>query len=220
MSPDITLLYYTANIIPDSFASNIRNYLLSISNGISIVSVSQKPIDFGKNICVGDIGQSIPNVYKQILIGAKESKTRFVACCEDDTIHLREHFEQEMESDTFYYNFRWNLTSENFYYRQGRYGMCTCIAPTELLIKNLEEKFEKYNSGSSQVVFAEPGRRERHSEISLVKVKMFSSNDIPSINFKHKKGLSRKSKALKTDIILKSLPRWGNASELWNKFYG
>ena len=48
---DLTLLYYTANKIPETFGQNVRNHLLSLfPEGIPIISVSHKPIDFGKNI--------------------------------------------------------------------------------------------------------------------------------------------------------------------------
>jgi len=37
----------------DPFASNIRNHLLSLfPEGVPLISISHKPMDFGDNICV------------------------------------------------------------------------------------------------------------------------------------------------------------------------
>jgi len=50
---DLTLLFYTCNKMSDPFASNIRNHLLSLfPEGVPLISISHKPMDFGDNICV------------------------------------------------------------------------------------------------------------------------------------------------------------------------
>ena len=215
------MLYYTANKIPETFANNVRDHLLSMLDGIPIVSVSQKPLDFGENICVGEIGQSAQNVYRQILVGARSVKTKFLACCEDDTLHDREYFTIDPPSDYFYYNHRWNVMPDYFYYRKGRYGMCTCVAPTELMISTLEDKFKRYEQGITEVasLFAEPGRRERKCGLKLVKVAGFETK-VCSLTFKHWNSLSGVSRILTNDVLKESLPFWGNASDLWERFYG
>ena len=50
---DVTILYLTANLEQPYFAENIRQNILKHKGDIPIVSVSQEPLDFGKNICVG-----------------------------------------------------------------------------------------------------------------------------------------------------------------------
>ena len=47
---NITLLYYTASRIPEKFGENVRQHLLETAKGKPIVSVSQKPLEFGDNI--------------------------------------------------------------------------------------------------------------------------------------------------------------------------
>ena len=56
MRDDLTMIYYTANTEDPALENNVRNFLVKQANGIPIVSVSQKPIDFGTNICVGEVG--------------------------------------------------------------------------------------------------------------------------------------------------------------------
>ena len=127
---DITILHYTANLIDELFAVNIRNHLLSIlPKEVPIISISHKPINFGKNICVGEIGSSPYNIYKQILIGAQQVKTNFLICHEDDSLYNLEHFQYRPPKDTFAYNInRWNV-DRRFYFYRARQGMCMCIAP-------------------------------------------------------------------------------------------
>ena len=76
---DLTLLYYTANTVSDYCAKRVRRHLLEITKAqFPLVSVSQKPLNFGENICVGSIGKSYYNCYKQIFTGAKAVKTKYI----------------------------------------------------------------------------------------------------------------------------------------------
>jgi len=69
---DLTLLLATANLLPDETARRIRQALLYVTgNRYPVVSVSQRAIDFGSNICVGEIGASKYNAYWQLYIGAQ-----------------------------------------------------------------------------------------------------------------------------------------------------
>ena len=90
---DLTIIYYTANLVPDSFFKKTSEALLKAAGEVPIISVSHKPIELGKNICVGEIGQSVLNIYKQVLIGCKEATTKYVAMAEDDTLYPPDHFE-------------------------------------------------------------------------------------------------------------------------------
>ena len=215
---DMTLLYYTANVIPEKFAVNVRNHLVETAKGKPIISVSQKPIDFGENICVGDIGHSVISVYLQILTGLRAAKTKYIACCEDDTIHSPEYFDLDPEGDTFLYNLRWNVMPSYFYYRRRRNGLCTLVAPRELMIKISEEKLKRYEEIKDPYVFAEPGRRSRSIGLSEVVVRGVVTT-IPSLTFKHRNSLSGISISLQSDRRVESLPYWGKASDVWNRFY-
>lgn len=137
---DLTLLFYTANRVEprmmDVAMDNLKAY------GYPIISVSQKPMDLGHNICVGDIGQSAENIYKQVCIGLEHVKTPYVALVEDDCLYIPEHFEHR--SECFAYNTnRWLLHADSephtFSYRE-RCILCQLIAPTELLRKWFDER--------------------------------------------------------------------------------
>src|SRR3990167_9962351 len=110
-SAELTVVYYTSGRIRASFGERVREQLLLAVSGAPIVSVSQKPLDFGDNICVGDIGHTYFNIYRQILVGAKAAKSKYVALAEDDTFYPAEHFKEfRPRDDEFAFDMsRWSL---------------------------------------------------------------------------------------------------------------
>jgi hypothetical protein len=219
----ITAIYYTANVIEEPFGENIRKQILKSIGDIPLISVSQKPMDFGDNICVGDIGQSHINIYCQMLIGARAAKTDYVAMCEDDVLYMPSHFSFLPELDTFAYNTnRWRIFtwSKSFSY-SPRPVASQLIAPRIQLIKTLEEKFEKYPDPPPEIwkFFCEPGRREKQLGVTPQKMINFNSSGPCNIIFTHEKsigfahqGTKKSHGPLKKD----KLPHWGSAEEvLW-----
>lgn len=220
---DLTLLYYTASTIEDYLGENVRKHLLKTNKGkYPIVSVSQKPLKFGKNICVGEIGKSYYNCYKQILTGAKEVKTKYVAMCEDDTLYPKEHFNNRPSSDTvFSINKNMWYAEEIGYWNKGWVGMCTYMVATRYLIDTLVPRFLKYPRESDlpktrrvSRMFQEPGRFDGANT-------EYFSTKIPVLTFNYQKALGGKagSKWAKPTIVQK-LPHWGDAWELKKKFWG
>lgn len=241
---DLTLLYYTANRIGDHFAHEVLMALLSGALEVTenpfdyhyypIVSVSHKPIDVGRNICVGEKPPSIWQVYQNILLGAKAAKTPFIACCEDDTLYAPSHFSYRPALDTFAYDLsRWVITRDlapdgksriaKFYWRE-RHQMAMCIAPRDLLVETLEERFAKYpepveHETAKKTGWGEPGRYEKNLGLTRRKMEYFRAAG-PSVTFNHSESLMGRRRVNPTDIICQDLPPWGNATELWRRIHG
>lgn len=226
---DLAILYYTANRIDDGFAMNIRYELeKSIEPqrfNAGIISISQKPILFGSNICVGDIGASVYNVYRQILIGARAAATKWVACCEDDTLYPAEHFEwRPPDEETFCYNMnRWWIEQEGIFRYRDRTGMCTCICSRDLLVEALEERFEKFPKPMTERRqyngWGEPGRYDGNLGLTQRKLIYFKTED-PIVTFNHKPSLGGLRRTNPGDIIQENLEPWGNAKEVWKSIHG
>ncbi|KKT37762.1 MAG: hypothetical protein UW26_C0025G0001, partial [Candidatus Collierbacteria bacterium GW2011_GWF1_44_12] len=66
MKNQVTVLYYTSNREDEKFETRIRKNLLKNCGDLPIVSVSQKPIDLGRNICVGVHENSYTSEFMQI----------------------------------------------------------------------------------------------------------------------------------------------------------
>ena len=100
----MTVIFYTSNRETKKFQSLVIENLLKSSGGFPIISVSQKPMKLGKNICVGDVGASNINTKRQILIGLKEATTHNVCMAEADFLYPLEYFQFIPETDdTVYY---------------------------------------------------------------------------------------------------------------------
>jgi len=133
---DITILYYTANVVDKGMEYSVLRSLRA--HHLPIVSVSQKPMDLGTNIVVPK-ERSLKNIYKQVLIAAKAAKTKYVALCEDDCLYTEEHFRHRPKKSFAYNLNRWNLhLEEKLYGYWNRVVLSQCIAKREDLIKCLE----------------------------------------------------------------------------------
>lgn len=103
--PDITILYLTDSVFDPWLAQRCRELLLVAADGLPIVSVSQAPLDFGENICVGNIGRSGLSLETQEREGLLRVKTRWVAIAEHDCIYSSEHFRwRPSDNERFWYN--------------------------------------------------------------------------------------------------------------------
>ena len=225
---DLTVLYYTANLLPPGFASAVRAQLmLAVGDRYPIFCISQGPLDFGSaQINVGTIGPSVLNLYRQVLLGAKVARTPYVALCEDDTLYTPGHFDSyRPDLDTFAYNHnKWALYTWGpavFSAKTNRSVLNQCIAPREQLVRALEERFEhEYTPERVQKHFAEPGRYERWLGVTIQKMVAFESPE-PNIVISHEHALGFQQlgtrKAL-GDRQCERLDPWGTATEVRERF--
>ncbi len=230
MNNDLTIIYYTANTIPDSCAEKIRRHLLEVAgDDIPIVSVSQKPIDFGNNICVGEIGSSYYNMHRQMLIAAMSARTKYIACCDDDTLYNREYFTYRSSADdVFAYNLNWwYAEGSRFWHKGGRSkdtGMCQCICSANKLIENYLLRFNAFppldqdQDKTAQRRWMEPGRDDMYFGMPNAKFEYFRSEK-PTIVFNYRYSLGGRRKSWHGRTLVNSLPDWGKAEDLWHKYW-
>lgn len=229
MPSDLTIIYYTANHLPERFHSRTLEHLKGVVGDLPVISVSQVPMDFGSNICIGQIGHSAWLVYWQILLGVRETKTKFVACCEDDCLYPKDHFDFVPDREAFFYN-RNRLLIEIqerrpiFRYRPNRICMFGCIAPTGLMLQTLETRFARYPDPILKTYdprlkgWGEPGRYEHYLRLPRVEMDYFRSTDCV-LTFNHRDQLGGRRKRLPGDDVYTTLPYWGAAEDLWGHFY-
>ena len=225
MKNDLTLLYYSANAMDETLAENIRKNLLEVNNGIyPIISVTQKPVSLGENICVGELGQSYYNLYKQIFTGLQRVETKYVAFVEDDSLYNVEHFSHRPSSeDTFSYNKNiWFLEKEVFYNKNHVGGFAT-IAGTKAMIEALSQLFEKYPTeplprNDYKHVFVEPGKYTKEMGFREQKVEYFNTK-IPLITLCHRTATCGwpKRRNRTSIIVVGELPDFGLATDLRKK---
>jgi hypothetical protein len=100
-----TVLFLTDNSLDEQIANLCRRVLVREAGDLPIVSVSQKPIDLGRNVCVGEIGRSWMSIYTQILAGLDAVETDNIAIAEHDCLYTHEHLSYEpCDPGAFHYN--------------------------------------------------------------------------------------------------------------------
>lgn len=87
------IIYYTSNREDPGFEMRIRETLLKNCGSIPIISVSQKPINLGKNICIGDVGASGFNMFRQVQIGLMNTDADLIISAEADCCYPPDYFE-------------------------------------------------------------------------------------------------------------------------------
>jgi len=222
MMNDITILYYTANKISGFFAKNVQKNIVDTTGGAPIISISQQPMDFGHNICIPGLEVSTYNIYKQILVGALAAKTPYIGCAEDDSLYTEEHFQFRPPLDTFAYNTHRYQVSRDVYFLRIRASMCMCIAPTELLVTTLCQRFAKFPHFLTRQEldgWGEPGRKEAQLGLPQPKLMVYETA-IPTLTFNHRQSTGGVRKVLPSDTLETELPYWGNVVDLWARVHG
>lgn len=185
---DLTILYITSSLVPEEWSKFQIGELLKEVWDTPIISVSRKPLDLWINL-IDDQPRCTHNIYVQMLRAAKLAKTKYVAMAEDDTLYPPGHFTfHRPADDTFAYDcnrltlFTWD---EPMYHWRNRRSNCSLIAPRELLIEALEERFAKWPNGIPEKIVGELGRgmvernlhvTERKSEDVFNKYSMIQLN--------------------------------------------
>lgn len=226
---NLTIIYYTANVLKQSFAEKIRKQILIAAGGIPIISISKKPLNFGVNLADETRKRSVTNLYQAILKAGYQAKTKYVALAEDDTLYPPGHFYSYLPpEDTFAYNLtRWSIytwSKPPFFSLKFRKILATLIAPKNLLIAALEERFAKYPDASKipEKWMGEPGRGyEAMLGVSPRKAKDFYSYE-PVVVFSHPKSLGYRLQGTNkraNAIRALAIPYWGTAEKVMKEFY-
>lgn len=203
MSKNRTIIYYTANREKEAFERKVRKNIQKAKGKIPLISVSQKPIRFGKNICIGRKKQSYLNAFKQCLIGCKAAKTPFVIMTEDDCLYPKAYFDFEPKDINTIYSYdnvwlMWNRENRTRFYKHGTthgsliYGRKFIIALLERAIKE-ELRFSLYKPE--------------------YKWELFHGDD-PIINIKTRQGISFGTTLTKGVNPVVSFPLWGTVEDV------
>lgn len=106
MKDRCTIVYYTHNQENSKFEKAICDNILAVKGDIPLISVSQKPMPwFGHNICVGEVGMSGPNGFRQLQIGAQAATTPFIISAESDDLYPPDYFQFVPPTDNMMYRY-------------------------------------------------------------------------------------------------------------------
>ena len=190
------IVYYTDNKIEASLASAVRNYLKKMAGPIPIISVSQKPLNFGKNICVGFKNKSYQSLYEQMYEGVKAApENSIIYLCEHDVFYHPSHFAKIPDSDNAIYvnqnKVYWKNGYNSFFESSTQKAWSQTVAKREYLLKKLKLK-----------------------DTNGLKMRWFKwRSNRPNVDVRHDNNLSGDPKYLKGWLDggkgISNLPGWG-----------
>ena len=162
---DTTIIYYTDNNLEPWFEKRVQRELIKAAEGKRIISVSQKPLDFGENICLPNIGRSHHSLFFQTMKGVEAADTKYIALAEHDCFYTPEHFNWIPPDDEyFYYNVnhwfvQWGGRRSGEYSYMRRKPMSQLICNKELYIRAIREKILMLETGF-EIAKGQPGACE------------------------------------------------------------
>jgi len=215
---DLTLLFITAGELSPKW----YDYHASILPKYPMVTVSRLP---GHDIH-DTFPKSYENIYRQMLNAARLTKTAYVAIIEDDVLYSKEHFNFRPPLDVFAYNqHRWSLFSwgEPIFHMRQRKSNCSLIAPRQLLIESLEERFAKHPKGWPPQFAGELGRERVEVGLGVTQRKSMEwYSDIGIIHINHPNASEDRQRRMRKtlgQVKAYDIPYWGSATNivsLWN----
>ena len=208
---DVTVIYYTSNREKEDFENKIKVKLLKSIGNTPLISVSQKPIVFGQNICVGDVGTSDHNIYRQMQIGALKAKTKFVCAAEADCLYPPTgYFDFILPDDktAYHYTNVWILYKGSQIFKKKAFSLCGLFSNREYLLARLDRVLHKRPKWSLKKPRPLFHRYQGWTPFT---------NDLPIINIKTHEGMRWFTGTEKLEST--ELPYWGLASRLEEKLW-
>lgn len=185
------IVYYTDNRIDERILKWGQDQIKK--SNLPIVSVSLKPLEFGKNIVL-DMERGYITMFKQILTGLKALDTDVVFLCEHDVLYHESHFDfNPIRDDVYYYNMNsWiTRTSDGFAVKYDQKSLSGLCADRKFLIKHFEKRIKICEEvGFSRAMGFEPGTHKRKERVDDFKAEGYLS-EYPNIDIKHSKNLTK-----------------------------
>lgn len=204
-----TIIYVSSNREDPEFEKKIIDDLSSKAGNLPIVSITQKPIDLGNNICVGDVGASGYNFCRQVLMACEASKTDFVVSAEADCLYSPDYFNfVPPRIDLPYRNT--NIYVQKYrgdFVNKKDKSTFSQVVGREFYIKRLKELFGDLPQWN-------PDMKNFPKEIGKLLFEEFGffNTEYPCISFKTGKGMRKHSPTGSTEVY--ELPYWGSIKNL------
>lgn len=162
-------MYLTDNSLDPELAQLARRVLAREAGDLPIVSVSQLPLDFGRNVCIGEAPRCWLSLFRAVLAGAEAVTTDWVAIAEHDCLYNHEHLHYRPDDPSvFHYNdnmwlVQWggNHPELNGMYSwwPKRLALSQLVCRRDLLLESTAERVAIMEGGGDAGLFghAEPG---------------------------------------------------------------
>ena len=222
------LIYYTDNRCEERIVDVCRKQLKKLCPNFEIISVSQYPIDFGKNI-VMDLPRSSDSMYRQILEGLKASTANVVYLIEHDVFYHSSHFAfTPLHKHRLYYNLnRWAVDAVT---GQALHYVSWCnsfiVAYRGLLLKYMTEFVDMIDKvGYSRRTMGHAIGKRKFEGVTSIPVDTFRS-EYPCIDIRHSNNFTRNRfkreefprRGIHEWELVNEIPFWGRTKGRFDKF--
>lgn len=216
--PDTTILYYTSNRENPDFEARVRDNILKYKGDLPIISISHRPINFGYNICVGDVGVSGFNMFRQVQIGLKEADTKFVLSAEADCLYPPDYFTYIPPREDICYrdsNLYVMPDRRAFFFRKPEGATHAQIIGRNFYLNTLDKLFEGAPAWSTQEKNFPKERNHKDDIFGPEQIKMYHTKN-PVFQIKTHRGMRYYTNSER--IPIKNIPFWGNGEKA-RKFF-
>jgi len=139
------VVFYTDSKLDESIARVCREQIKRGFNG-EIVSVSLKPLDFGKNIVLEGRVRSYPTMILSIITALEASTKDYVFFCEHDVLYDPSHFKFTPPTDDIYYyninNWRWGYPGDLAITYDGLHSLSQLCCNRKMALKHFKLRLE------------------------------------------------------------------------------
>jgi glycosyltransferase involved in cell wall biosynthesis len=185
-------VYYSDNRVEDLIFNAVQNQLDRAAKGLDIVSVTLKPISFGRNLVL-PLDRGYLTMAKQILAGLEASTADVIFFTEHDVLYHPSHFEFiPPKKDVVFYNENvWKVDCITgralFYYCRQLSGLC---AYRETLLTHYRKRVDLIEKvGFSRKMGFEPGTHRRSERVDDLTSDSWMST-FPNIDIRHSTNLT------------------------------
>jgi len=209
------IIYYTDNSLeddPSKLGKQVRKRLKSMCGPIPITSISQEPLDFGKNICIGKQPRKYKSVYEAVKVGVESARDdEILYLCEHDVFYHPSHFVKVPDrNDTLYFNknrYYYSLGQDSFLKARGLRALSQCVGTKAALLQHINEQLADCGDEITR-------RWKFWEEESSVRCENFESAR-PNVDILHGGNLTLKGAWKKRYVKgdrkgLYNLPGWGS----------
>lgn len=200
-----SVIYYSCNREKPEFEKKIIDNIKKHAK-CPIISVTHKPTDLGKNICIGEKPVCYSNSFKQLLIGLKEAKTEFCIAAESDILYPPEYFTftpPRKDKVYRYTNLYVHFEGRKYFWKKNWVeGAQMC--GRKHWIKSIEDILESDSWEPEPFKFIFKEKDE------------YSWQGRPVLYFKTREGIGFKTGYRQGAV--KEIPYWGTEEEVFNKY--
>lgn len=216
MKNQTTIIYYTSNREDSGFEKRVQENLLKVCGDLPIISVSHKPITLGTNICVGDVGVSGFNMFRQVQIACQKAKTPFVISAEADCLYPPDYFQfVPPRLDVCYRNSNLYVMPDrrDFFFHKKEGATHSQIVGREFYLQTLEKLFDGAPLWSQE---EKNFPKERLQKTDVFDEIIYWKTTNPVFQIKTHKGMRYYTHSDRTPVP--ELPYWGNGKKV-RKYY-